>query len=105
MVSVLAAIGLGVIVGGHTLIAAILTRLFRVRLKTRWGAAFYTLLIVPAILLISTLVVSGVLGLGPDLGSPTAAVFVMVGVPLALGVTIDYFWMPAPEDVELPEAT
>lgn len=104
MVSLLAIVGLGVLVAVHTVIAAVLTRFFRVRLKTRWGAAIYTVLFVPFVLFVSTLLVSGVFNLGPDLGSPSAALFVMVGVPFALGVSIDYFWMPAPSDVELPES-
>ena len=30
--------------------------------------------------------------------------FYLAGVvPLALGLTVDYFWMPAPDEVELPE--
>jgi len=31
------------------------------------------------------------------------ALFVMILVPLALGITIDYVWMPAPDEVDLPE--
>jgi len=30
-------------------------------------------------------------------------VFVVVAIPLVLGVTIDYVWMPAPDEVELPD--
>lgn len=103
MVSVAGAVGLAVIVGVHTVIAAILTRFFRVRLATRWGTVVYTAFFVPVILLISTLIVSGVFRLGPDLGGPGAALFVMIGVPVALGATIDYFWMPAPADVDVPD--
>jgi len=103
MVSVLALAGLAVVVFVHALVAALLTRFFRVRLDTRWGAALYTALIVPLVLLVSTLLVSGLLNLGPNLGGAGAALFVMIGVPLVIGVTFDYLWMPRPEDVDLPE--
>lgn len=103
MVSVLAFVGLVVLVVVHTLVAAIATRLLRVRLQTRLGAAVYTVLLVPAILLVSTLAVSGFVGLGPNLGDPGTALFVTVGVPFAIGVTIDHVWMPAPEDVDHPD--
>lgn len=103
MVSVLALAGLGVIVAIHIVIAAVLTRLFRVRLDTVWAPVVYVLVFGPVVLTVSTLVLSGVLGLGPDLGSPAAALFLLVGVPLALGLAIDYVWMPAPDEVDLPD--
>lgn len=102
MVSVLGLAGILVIVVVQTAIAALLTRLFRVRLKTRWGAVVFALLIVPLVLTLSTLLLSGLLSLGGDLGTRGTAIFVTIGVPLALGLTIDYVWMPAPEEVELP---
>lgn len=103
MVSLLAVLGLAVVVAVHTVAAAVVTRLFRVRLETRWAPVVFTLVAVPILLFASTLVVSGVLGLGPDLGDPVTAVFVMIGAPLALGMAFDYLWMPAPDEVELPD--
>ena len=103
MVSAPALAGLALVVALHTLVAALLTRFFRVRLRTRWGSILYTLLLVPLVLLVSTMVVSGVLSLGPNLGGTGTAVFVMIGVPFAIGVTIDYIWMPHPDDVQLPD--
>ena len=103
MVSVLAIIGLLVVVAVHTVVAALLTRFFRVRLSTRWGPVLYALTLIPLVLIGSTLVLSGLFKLGPNLGGPVTALFVMVFVPLALGITIDYVWMPAPDEVELPE--
>ncbi|MFB6296198.1 MAG: hypothetical protein ABEH66_05065 [Halobacteriales archaeon] len=105
MVSVLGVAGVVLIVAAHTAIAAVLTRVFRVRLKTRWGAAVFALLIIPVVLTLTTLLLSGVLGIGGDLGSRGTAVFVAIFVPLALGILIDYVWMPAPEEVELPATT
>lgn len=104
MVSPGGVIGLLVILGAHTVIAAIATRLLRVRLATRWGAAVYIVMIVPVLLVISTFIISGVFMIGPNIGDPGTAVFLTVFVPFAIGVTIDYIWMPAPDDVALPEA-
>ena len=102
MVTVVDVVGLLVILlinGGAT---ALLTRFFRVRLDTRWGPVVYVLLFVPVVLVVSVLVLSGLLGLGPDLGSAGLVVGLTVVLPMALGVAFDYFWMPAPEDVDLP---
>ncbi|MEF8791893.1 MAG: hypothetical protein V5A61_17320 [Haloarculaceae archaeon] len=102
MVSVVDVVGLLVILlvnGGAT---ALLTRFFRVRLDTRWGPVIYVLLVIPVVLVLFVIVLSGVLGLGPNLGSPGLVVGLTVVVPMALGVVFDYFWMPAPDDVDLP---
>ena len=103
MVSVLGLLGLVVIVAVHTAIAAVTTRLLRVRLSSEWGPIVYAAILIPVVLVLSTLVLSGVLGLGPNLGDARTALFVLVAIPLALGVTIDYVWMPAPDEVELPD--
>lgn len=103
MVTVLAIVGLVVAIGVHTAAAALLTRFFRVRLSTRWGPIVYALTLIPIVLLASTLVLSGLLKLGPNLGGPVIALFVMIVVPMALGLTIDYVWMPPPDEVELPD--
>ena len=99
MVTVIGAVILLLMVAVQTAIVALLTRLFRVRLETGWGALAYAVTITPVVLTLTTLVMGQV---GPDLGSRGTAIFVMIGVPLALGLTIDYVWMPAPEEVELP---
>jgi hypothetical protein len=59
---------------------------------------------IPVILLGLTLVFGGVLDLGPDLGSPGAVLAITVLLPMALGVSFDYFWMPAPAEVDVPTA-
>ncbi|MHB9288079.1 hypothetical protein ACKVMT_13680 [Halobacteriales archaeon Cl-PHB] len=104
MVAAVEVLGLFVILFAHTAIAALGTRFFRVRLSTRWGSAVYTAMVLPVVLLGSTLVFGGVFLLGPDLGSPAAVVGLAVVLPLALGVAFDYFWMPAPDEVDLPQA-
>jgi hypothetical protein len=101
MATVIELVGLLVILGVNSAAAALLTRFFRVRLETRWGSVVYSLTLVPVALVVLTLVLGSVLG--PNLGSPAAVVGVTVLVPLAVGVSFDYFWMPAPEEVELPE--
>lgn len=102
MVTVVEVLGLAVIVLVHTAVAALMTRFFRVRLDTRAGAAVYTGLLIPVVLLVLTLMFGGVLGLGPNLGNAGAVLAVTIILPLALGVAFDYFWMPAPDEVDLP---
>jgi hypothetical protein len=92
----------GAVLAVHTLIAAVTTRYLRVRMNTRWGAALYILLVVPFLLVVTTLVF-GQLPLVP-LGDPVTVVAVMIGAPLALGATIDVLYVPAPGEYDLPEA-
>jgi hypothetical protein len=102
MVTAVDVVGLLVILLVNGGITALLTRFFRVRLDTEWGPVVYVVLIVPVVLVLSILVLSGLLGLGPNLGSAGLVVGLTVVLPMALGVAFDYFWMPAPEDVDLP---
>jgi hypothetical protein len=82
-----------------------MTRFFRVRLHTWWGSILYSLLLCPVVMVVILLVLSGVFRLGANLGSQTAVMLVTVVIPLATGITFDYFWMPAPDEVELPAST
>jgi len=102
MVSVAGVIGLLVIVLVNSAVTALMTRFFRVRLHTRWGSFVYSLLLCPVVLVVILLILSGVFRLGADLGSSTAVILMTVIIPLAVGITFDYFWMPAPDEVELP---
>ena len=102
MVALVPWLGLAVLVALHTLAAALVVRWLRVRLDSRWAPPLFALFVVPVLLVGSTLLVSGGLGLGPDLGSPGAALFVLVALPLGLGLAVDYLWMPHPDAVELP---
>ncbi|MFB6311227.1 MAG: hypothetical protein ABEH64_08620 [Salinirussus sp.] len=102
MATVVDWLGLLAIVLIHAVVAALMTRFFRVRLRTRLGAAVYSGLAIPFVLVVGTLVFGGVLGLGPNLGSPAAVIGATVIVPLAIGLAFDYFWMPAPDEVDLP---
>lgn len=103
MVSVINLVLFGVVLVFHTLVAAVMTRFFRVRLKTRWGAMLYAVVLIPLVLFTTTLVFSGVLGIGINLGNPVTALGVMIGMPLALGYTIDVLYVPPPEEYDLPE--
>lgn len=103
MVSVASLVGFLVIVAVHTLVATVATRYFRVRLKTQWGAALFALAATPVLLVVSTLVLSGVFGLGGDLGDRNTVLFVVVLLPLTLGYSIDLFWLPSPEEIDLPD--
>jgi hypothetical protein len=103
MVTVGTLVGLGLIVGLHTLFAAVATRFFRVQLKTDWGTVVYALTVTPVVLLMSTLILSGALAIGGDVGNRGAALFLTVLVPMTLGFAFDLFWMPHPDEVELPD--
>lgn len=104
MASVVDIVGLALIVGVNTAVTAILTRLFRVRLASRWGPPLYVALVGPVVLVGVTLLLSGPFGLGPDLGGPGPVIFLTVVAPLGVGLAIDYLWMPAPEDVDVPRS-
>lgn len=95
-------VGLLVILVVNTAAAALLTRVFRDRLHTRWGSLLYAVTVTPVVLLVLVLVLGGI-GLGPNLRNSATVVGVTILLPLAVGIAFDYFWMPAPEEVELPE--
>ena len=103
MLSIIGLVLFGIVLVGHTLIAAVCTRFFRLRLETQIGWVIYSLTLVPVVLVASTLVVSGVLGIGPDLGSPVVVFGVMIGLPLAVGITLDLLYVAQPDEVELPD--
>jgi hypothetical protein len=88
----------------NTVIAAVAIRFFRLRLSTLWGAVVYTALFVPLTYLVTTILLSGFIGFGGggvrDRG--TALILVWV-VPFSLAVSLDVFWMPAPEEIDLPD--
>jgi hypothetical protein len=103
MVSIIGLVVFGGVLVGHTLLAAVLTRFFRLRLKTQFGWVVYALTLIPVVLFLSTLIFTGVLGLGPNLGSPTVVFGVMIGLPIAVGLTLDLLYVAQPGEVELPE--
>ena len=103
--SLLTGLGVAIIVAIHTVVAVVLTRFFRLQLDTDWGAGVYTLLLVPLALIVSATILSGVFGIGGNVGGRDVVLLLVIALPLSLGITIDYFWMPAPEDIELPAET
>ena len=90
----------------NTVVAAVAMRFFRLRLSTSWGAVVYTALVVPVLYVGLTILLSGFIGFGgsgvQDRG--TALILVWV-VPFTLALSLEFFWMPAPEEVELPDQT
>jgi len=103
MVSVLSVAFLLVVLAVHTLVAAVLTRYFRIALDTRGGAAVFTVTGIPLVLLASTYLFSGLLSLGPELGSPAIVLTLLVAVPVGMGALIDVLYIPPPERVDLPK--
>jgi hypothetical protein len=104
MVSVVGLVLFGAVLVVHTLLAAVLTRFFRLRLNTQWGYVVYSFALIPVALLVTTLIFFGVLpiGAGLNLGA-TALLGAAIALPLALGFTIDTLYIPAPEEYDLPD--
>ena len=101
MASLLAVALAGVVLAAHTLIAAVLVRFFRIRLNTQWGWVVYSLCLTPLLLTATTLVAGAVI---PPLFDGAALLLAtFVGLPLALGFTIDLLYVPAPGEYDLPE--
>jgi len=93
------------LVAFHTFLAGVATRFFRLQLSTTWGSAVYTLVLIPPLLFVSTIVFTGVLGVGTgiNVGSSTILLSLLIALPLALGVAVDYLYVPSPEEYELPD--
>jgi len=102
MVSVVGLAGLLVIVLLNSAVTALMTRFFRVRLNTQWGSLLYSILLCPLAMFV-VFMLFGVLGFGAGLNlSNGLAVSLAIFVPLVVGMTFDYIWMPSPDEVELP---
>ena len=67
MVSVVGLAGLLVIVLLNSAVTALMTRFFRVRLKTRWGGLVYSILLCPVAMFVVFMLLS-ILGFGAGLG-------------------------------------
>jgi hypothetical protein len=102
MVTAVGLLGLLVIVFLNGALTALMTRFFRVRMRTRWGGVLYSVLLCPFAMFI-VFVVLATLGFGGDLelGTGTALTLTIL-VPLIVGMTFDYVWMPSPGEVDLP---
>lgn len=101
--ALLAALGVLVLVVVNAAVATVLVRFLRIRLDTQWAVAIYTAVLGPIALAVGTVVLSGVFDLGGSIGGLAPVLAFAILLPLALGVAIDVFWMPAPEEVELPD--
>ncbi|MFC7082367.1 hypothetical protein [Halorussus caseinilyticus] len=105
MVSAATVFGFLLIMVVNTVLAAVAIRFFRLRLTTTWGAVVYTAVLVPLLYFGTTILLSGFIGFGgsgvQDRG--TALILVWV-VPFTLAVSLDIFWLPSPDEVELPDS-
>lgn len=98
---VVGVVGVAGVVLVHTLLAAVVVRFFRLRLATQLGWVLYSLFVIPLIYVPSALVFLGVLGIGQSLTVDRGTLLALVwGLPLALGVSLDLFWVPQPEEIE-----
>lgn len=101
MASLLALALTVVVLAVHTLLTAVMARFFRIRLHTQWGWVAYTLVVTPIVLTVTT-ILSGIVI--PQLFDSAALLLaVFVGLPLALGFTIDLLYVPPPDEYDLPE--
>lgn len=102
MASLVALVLAAVVLAAHTLLAAVLARFFRIRLNTQWGWVVYTFALTPVVLTATTLLAG--LVIPPLFDGPVLLLATFVGLPLALGFTLDLLYVPAPEEYDLPEA-
>ncbi|NHN59990.1 MULTISPECIES: hypothetical protein [Halorussus] len=104
MASVATVFGFLLIMVVNTVLAAVAIRFFRLRLSTDWGAVVYTAVLIPLLYLATTILLSGFVGFGGsgvrDRGTALILVWVL---PFTLAVSLDVFWMPSPEEVDLPD--
>lgn len=101
MVTLVSLVLIGAVLTGHTLVAAVMTRFFRIRMNTQWGSVLYAVVLIPIVLVVSTLVFGQVVR--AEFSVPTL-LGLWVGMPVALGFTIDVLYMEPPEEYELPQA-
>ncbi|MDB2287221.1 hypothetical protein PM038_18595, partial [Halorubrum ezzemoulense] len=93
------------LVASHTFLAGVATRFFRIQLSTSWGSILYTLVLTPILLLVSTLVFTGALGVGTgiNVGSSTILLALLIALPMALGPDIYYLYLTPPDEYELTD--
>ena len=95
--------GVAVVALVNTAVVAVGVRFFRLQLDTRGGMAALGLLLIPIALFTTTAILTGILGIGGDVGGRNTVLFVAFLGPAILGVAIDLFWRRPPESVDLPE--
>jgi hypothetical protein len=105
MVSAATVVGFLLIMVVNTLVAAVTIRFFRLRLTTRWGALLYTIIFIPLLYLVTTLLLSGFIGFGGSGADRGTALILVWVIPFTLALSLDIFWLPAPEEIDLPEQT
>ncbi|MCF2166184.1 MULTISPECIES: hypothetical protein [Halobacterium] len=106
MVSAATAAGVALIVVVHAAIAAFAARFFRITLNTRLGAVIYTLVLVPVVYVVTT-ILFGVLGVGAGtFADPGSLIVTTWAFPFFLGWSVHLFWLPPVEEFsDRPENT
>lgn len=82
----------------NTFVVAVLFRYFRLQLRTRWGVGVMTLLVLPVALFATTAILTGILGLGGDVGGRDTVLFVAFLSPSVIGIAIDLFLRQSPRE-------
>lgn len=90
-------VGVLLLVSIQTVIATVMVRFFRVRLRTRWAPVVFSLFLVPLVLVASLLVV-GQLPIFVAMDRNTVMLLAIL-LPLMLGFVIDRFWLRSPEEI------
>lgn len=99
------AIGLLLGLAGNTLIAVVGVRFLRVRLATRWAPIIYALVFLPVVFVPTTIIISGVIGTADVVVTPATLIGLLFLFPIGLGFAVDYFWLPPPEAIDVPDDT
>ena len=89
----------------NTFVVAVGIRFFRLQLDTPLGVAALSLLVLPIALFATTAVLTGVLGLGGDVGDRNTVLFLAFLGPAIVGLAVDLFWRRPPEPATLPDRT
>lgn len=97
----------GFLVGAvlNTGLAVIGVRFLRVRLATRWAPVIYALIFLPILFIPPSLAVAAIIGTADVVVDPQTLVGVFFVFPLGVGFAIDFFWLPPPTAIEVPEDT
>lgn len=95
--------GFLLVIAVHTVIAVIGIRFLRVRLGTTWAPFVYAVIFIPVVYVPTTVLLGGLLGAGGATIEPGTLFVIAFLLPLALGIAIDVFWLPAPDAIDVPE--
>jgi hypothetical protein len=96
-----AVVGIFVLATLNAALTAVAIRFYRLRLSTRWATVLYVVVTIPVLYAVTTMIALGALGVGTGVTlQPDALYFLVWGLPLAVGASIEMFWMLPPEAFE-----